>query len=276
MKRTELVLACLFAFLFLVFITTNQSKFATANFLTGFPLEPAPIGVTLETPTNGTTYLSDDISLVISINVTLGDVRPDSVVYILDGQETSVPLDSFYGNKPYLATLTGLSDGWHSLSAKATGYSYYDTDPSETHWNIKRKIVTDSKSIMFFVDAAPPSIEVFSPRSENYTSADVTLNFTVSKSVEFITYSLDGKNNVTITGNTTITGLPNGAHNITLYANGTNGNIGTSETIHFSITAPFPTILTLTASGVTVTVIATGLLFYFKKHKHADLPDKAK
>ena len=40
---------------------------------------------------------------------------------------------------------------------------------------------------------------------------------------------------MTITGNTTLTGLPEGSYNLTVYAKDSARNIGTSETIYFSI-----------------------------------------
>jgi hypothetical protein len=44
------------------------------------------------------------------------------------------------------------------------------------------------------------------------------LNFTVSEAASRITYSLDEGDNVTITGNTTLSRLSEGAHSITVYA----------------------------------------------------------
>ena len=43
-------------------------------------------------------------------------------------------------------------------------------------------------------------------------------------------YSLDGKANVTLTSETKLTGLSQGAHQIALYANDSAGNMGTSNT----------------------------------------------
>ena len=81
-------------------------------------------------------------------------------------------------------------------------------------------------------------------------------------------YSLDGQDNVTITGNTTLTGLSKGYHNVTIYAMDETGNTGASETIYFNVevSEPFPTTLAV-ASIVTITVIGIGLLVYFKKYR---------
>jgi hypothetical protein len=83
-------------------------------------------------------------------------------------------------------------------------------------------------------------------------------------------YSLDGQETVTITGNTTLTALSNGLHNVTVYAKGTLGNMGASGTISFTVEVPelFPTTLVTTASAASLAIVGLGLLFHFKKHKH--------
>jgi hypothetical protein len=88
----------------------------------------------------------------------------------------------------------------------------------------------------------------------------------VNESVSKVTYSLDGHENVTITGNTTLNGLSNGAHNVIVYAQDNAGNIGAFETIYFSISEPFPTTLVV-ATIVSVAVVAAGLLLYFRKRR---------
>ena len=83
-------------------------------------------------------------------------------------------------------------------------------------------------------------------------------------------YSLDGQDNVTLTGNSTISELPNGLHNVTVYARDTFGNEGASETITFYIDVPepFPTALVVAASVAAAVVVGAGVLVYFKKRKH--------
>jgi energy-converting hydrogenase Eha subunit A len=114
----------------------------------------------------------------------------------------------------------------------------------------------------------PPVVAVVSPENKTYNSSSVSLTFVVNKSTQWVGYSLDGWDNVTATDNTTVTGLQNGLHNLTVYANDTLGNMGASETISFSVEVPFPTTLVVTASGASVAVVGVGLLVYFKKRKH--------
>jgi hypothetical protein len=93
------------------------------------------------------------------------------------------------------------------------------------------------------------------------------LSFSVSEPVSQITYSLDGQENVTVAGNSTLVGLSVGVHNVTVYAWDTAGNVGASETITFTVT-PFPAVPVAAASVASVAVVIAGLLAYFKKRKH--------
>ena len=81
-------------------------------------------------------------------------------------------------------------------------------------------------------------------------------------------YSIDHQANETILGNTTLTGLSYGSHSLTLYANGSFGNTGASQTIYFDSQPPelFPTV-PIAAVSVAVVLVVAGLLVYHKKHK---------
>jgi parallel beta-helix repeat protein len=118
-------------------------------------------------------------------------------------------------------------------------------------------------------DTVPPRIAVSSPESKVYNDSSVPLTFLIYEASSSMSYSLDGQDNVTIAGNTTLSELPNGSHNLTVYLTDRSGNIGVSETIYFSVDVPepFPTMLVI-ASVITVAVVGIGLIVYFKKHKH--------
>jgi N-acetylneuraminic acid mutarotase len=114
----------------------------------------------------------------------------------------------------------------------------------------------------------PPEIRVLSPVNQKYNGSSVSLVFTVNKPVNWTGYSLDGQENVTLTGNTIINGLSNGLHNVTVYAKDEFKNVGASETISFSVEVPFPVAPVAAASAATITVVGVGLLVYFRKHRH--------
>jgi len=85
----------------------------------------------------------------------------------------------------------------------------------------------------------PPSISIISPENRTYTAKNVSLTFTVSKKPpSWIGYSFDGQPSLTIAGNTTLTELSDGMYSLTVYANDTAGNIGSSDTIYFTINSP--------------------------------------
>jgi hypothetical protein len=116
--------------------------------------------------------------------------------------------------------------------------------------------------------STPPEIKIVSPENQTYNGSSVSLVFTVNKPVNWTGYSLDGEANVTITGNTTLSELANGLHNITVYARDEFENTGASETISFSVEVPFPTTLVAAAaSAVTIAAVSVALLVYFRKRK---------
>ena len=116
---------------------------------------------------------------------------------------------------------------------------------------------------------------------ENLTSSEpLSLNFSVSKPVVWTGYSLDGGENITIAGNTTLNGLTTGSHNITVYAKDTSGNIGASETFKFEV-APesilaeasesLPTLTVVAVSVVAFALVASGFLLFNRHRKTNNL-----
>ena len=115
-----------------------------------------------------------------------------------------------------------------------------------------------------------PVVSVVSPTNGTDASSEVSLNFSANQPVGWVGYSLDGKSNITVTGNTTLSGLSNGLHNITVYANDTFGNVGTSETVSFTVAKqePFPTVTVATAASlVAVVIVGVALGVYFKMRR---------
>ena len=81
----------------------------------------------------------------------------------------------------------------------------------------------------------PPKLQITSP--ENKTYSKVNLTFTINRGAAWIGYSVDNKANVTIKEgtNSSLLGLSQGPHGIILYANDSQGNMGYSNTIYFSL-----------------------------------------
>jgi len=122
---------------------------------------------------------------------------------------------------------------------------------------------------------SPPAVSITSPQNKTYTTTSVTLTYTPSKAATWIGYSLDGKANVTINEETTLSGLSIGMHSITVYANDTNGKTGASETVYFTIaqgsgntqSEPFPTWILAVIVAVVLVVIVLSFIKIMRKNK---------
>jgi len=176
---------------------------------------------------------------------------PDNVLTSL----TSLGNNLYAGN----ATLNDLSQGHHNVTVweaayfDMLSYTYYTGAIFST--------------VSFNIDSIPPHITILSPETKVYHTSDVPMDFTVNKTFSQITYSLDGHENITAVGNTTLARLSNGAHNVTVYATDLAGNIGASQTVTFTIST-FPTTTVIVVSGtVAAVIIAVGLLVYFRRYK---------
>jgi hypothetical protein len=157
--------------------------------------------------------------------------------------------------RSFNVTLKGLTDGSHTLVVYA----------EDTFGNVGA-----SETVNFAIDTKAPVISILSIQNKTYDSATIPLTFAVGESTIKIEYSLDGQNNITINENATLTRLSNGVHNVTAYAWDVAGNVGTSETITFTIAEPelFPATPATVASVASVATAGAGLLVYFKKRKH--------
>jgi len=155
--------------------------------------------------------------------------------------------------------VTAMSEGNHTITIYASEMGYYE-GRGTFH-------ITGFSSVNFTVDTVPPNVSVLSVENIAYDLSDTALNFTVSEKASKISYALDCQRNVTINGNTTLTGLTYGSHNVTVYAWDIAGNVAASETITFTITEPFPVVPVAAASAASVAVVGVGLMVYFKKRK---------
>lgn len=113
-------------------------------------------------------------------------------------------------------------------------------------------------------DAQPPAVIVSSPQNKTYETTDIALAFTVNEPVSKISYTLDGQTEVTISGNTTLSGLSTGAHNLAVSAQDSAGLVGSSATIQFTVAARFPTDLVIAGIAVAAAV-GIGFLAYVKR-----------
>ena len=100
-------------------------------------------------------------------------------------------------------------------------------------------------------DITPPAIVIISPENKSYPVNNVSLIFTVNETVFRMAYSLDGQSNVAITGNATLTELPERPHSIIVYASDSFGNTGASSAVLFTVDMSPPSISILSPENKT-------------------------
>lgn len=86
-------------------------------------------------------------------------------------------------------------------------------------------------------DTKAPTISVVSPKNETYFDKDIPLLFTLSESVLWTRYSIDDGAEVEVSGETTLPRLPDGVHTLVVYASDAVSNVGSSDTIQFTVDA---------------------------------------
>jgi len=260
------------------------------------PSSVTPPSITLLSPQNYTTYNENDVILIFDTVVGQAPYSLDylplkvfkslsltEVYFEADWMENKTVVNGTsrfsYVNKQGNAEgsyscnlrLEDIPEGNHSITVKATETGYYFEVVRGVSFEFYGYSKSSISSVNFIVDSVP-IVSFLSFENKTFDASDVPLNFTVNQAVSKIAYCFDGQENVTISGNTTLTELSNGEHNVTVYATDDTGNTGASETIIFNVdipepSKPFPTAFVATTSGASAAVIGVGLLVYFKKHK---------
>ncbi len=230
-----------------------------------------------------------DFNTVTESNITL-NVEGNNNIFIKNnvyGLNVFGSNNRFYQNNFFLNDLPCISNdnSWDNDSVGNYWSSYLEKYPNaseadntgigDTVYVVERGVYPLGDSDAVNVDNHPlmnpwGAIEValLVMREATY-SGECFLNFTVSKPVVWMGYSLDGKDNVTVSGNATLQDVSIGLHNVTVYAEDAFGYVGVSETANFTVTEPFPVAPVIAASGAAV--ICVFLLVYFNKRKHKSI-----
>jgi len=205
-----------------------------------------------------------------SIFATTGEMAPTRIyivednLHIYDPEKNEWTLGPSNPTNRYSMGLAFLNDKIYAIGGITTIHS---TDLFSHEYYIITKYATNEVYTPVGYGTVPPIVDVASPVNQTYNVSSVSVDFTMNKSAAWMGYSLDGRDNVTVNGNTTLDGLSNGLHNITVYARDYLDNTDASETVSFIVEAPFPTTLAI-ATVVSLSIIGIGLLVYFKKRKH--------
>jgi len=180
--------------------------------------------INITSPQNKT-YVLTYIGLIFTV-----DEATSWIGYSLDDQ-TNVTIT---GN----AVLPEFSEGSHTIVLYATDMAGNMGASSTIHFTIYSPPRYIPLPYIPPPDTTPPTITVTSPQNTTYTVTDINLTFMINEATSWVGYSLDGQTNVTILGKEALSGLSEGSHTITLYANDTAGNMGASSIIQFTVYIP--------------------------------------
>ena len=293
MERKLLLTAALSTLIFLASIQLYSIKFIFAN-----PYDPHMYDhvevPALSNPKITVLYPAENNSLVNSSNLTIsleatmwialiGDIYykpswlsnnftvfPDeNNVFLFRGE--NFEYHEYSGNLSF----TDIPEGDQNVTITVEGHGDYTKTvsiPQEYPWDPSTGTVCYYWSsrvectVYFVVDTVPPQVSVLDLDNKAFSVSEVPLDFIINETTSKIIYSLDGQENVTITGNTTLTGLSSGAHALTVYAADEAGNVGSSQIISFSIVL-FPTEVVL-ASVIIIPVVVLAVFLLMRKHKH--------
>jgi hypothetical protein len=228
-------------------LSSNSSIIESGDFsteaLVGFRIDTfGQAQILVLSPQNQTYNFNKDIPVEFVLNRTMGI---KTMGYTLD-QEYNVTI-------PRNTTLYGpLPDGRHKLEI----------------FSIFSDILPVSSIVEFSVDTTPPKVTVLSLTKEMYNSSSVPLVFSVNETVSLITYILDGKV-YTTSGNTTMTVVQNGIHEVKVYATDQAGNAGSSEIIDFQVQVVVPPDIAIRVLPPLLIVLVGGfvILIVYKKRR---------
>ena len=268
-----------------------------------------PGEVTLYSPVN-TTYYSNFLSLNLSFGWGAG--IQCKLTYDIDKQfgglipltynETANQGFQFIALENGYVQLPELSNGSHNLTinieadlndfhgANPPGAPFKQTSPDSANWvaywidkidftinsneNAQPSNTTNSNKNLI------PSLSNLLIENTTYNTTNIPLNFTIDTNISRTAYSLDGKDNITITGNSTLTNLSIGEHNLKVYVWAVTGNIVASQTINFVVanatSTPIQDLEPLSMASIIAFIAAFAVgcaltfLFFFKNDKDHD------
>jgi hypothetical protein len=289
LKTTASTLALVLALLFSAAAGSQEFSLGNANPYhreAQFTEIPPPAGtqapvITIHTPQNGSFYPKNlTLTFDVTIPQTNGDKSLDAIVELYyrtrwEPTEIAIPQEGIGDSASFSIDLSELRGGSQSITITVVGYGSYETsqDFDEESFTMTSHYETfklaSSSTVVFTKDVVTPRISVLSPQDNvTYVTSEVELYFSVNEAVSQILYCLDGKENQSITGSTILTGLSEGAHNVTLFAADLAGNIAASKTVFFNVDLPesFP-VAPATIGIASMAMTAAGLLVYFKKRQ---------
>ena len=234
MKRSALTLLFILTFLFTIVAETNLFSGAEGNSASDtVKVGPDALRVAITSPYNKTYYTHQ-----IQLNLTASyGGAPFVCKYSVDnGPFINVPLMRYDVITVLVDTSIGLNlqDGYHIIIAKA----------------ILNQEIEAVATVTFTIDTVPPYLSIMAPENQTYKTSDIPLEYTAAGYPQ-VRYSLDGKANVSITENSTLSGVIDGPHNMILYGTSESGSVFASEPVYFGVNTGRPVISILSIENDT-------------------------
>jgi len=190
-------------------------------------------------------------------------------IWLFESSFTSVYHNNFVNNTKRVAILDSVLNVWDKGYPSGGNYwsdhidvdlnsgSYQNVTGSDGIWDHPYIINEDNRDNYPLTEpwTAIATITILSPQNKTYTGASIPLTFTVNRATSWIGYSLNGQENVTISGNTTLTSVSDGSHSIVVYANGASGITGVSSTVYFTVDATAPDITSVSQTPLSNNVL---------------------
>jgi hypothetical protein len=234
--------------------------------------ETYPPVITIASPVNNTAYNTTRLPLTFNVTApqsrTASSTTVHNVAYEADWKNAAINLLQSSQEQPsFNLQLSNIPEGQHSIIIKADGNGIY---VNEEELSYKTFFISSTATISFTIDCTAPTVSVLP--LENVSSASpISLNVIVNEAYSKIAYSLNGQQNVTVGGNSTIPYLPAGQYNVTFYVWDIAGNIGNSETANFTVaeipqtTGLLDDSLLLPVATTLSLVVIIGIVLLFKR-----------
>jgi hypothetical protein len=275
--KTGILKASFLAVLTLLLVFSNLVGYGVANpyMITGQvppDQDTYPPTINAASPNNNSAYNTSSVWL--AFNVTAPKSRTASyttlqrVTYQTDWKKgTNDILQSCLEQAEFNFSLSQVPEGQHNIVINAVGIGYYTNEKELTR---KEFFIRSTATISFTIDRTAPTVSVLSPENVSSTS-EVPLNITVNEAYSKIAYSLNGGQNVTANGNSTVPRLPADQYNMTFYVWDIAGNLGVSQTANFAVTKTTREKITandalIPLAAVVATGVIVGVVLLVKRH----------
>ena len=233
MQKTSLSLAILTSFLMIIFLLQSITQLSTVE---GNPIPTSPI-IVIASPEpyeKGKIYQETTVHVAIIILQSSKSPKITDISYSLDGN-SKMPLNTSFqnafGKTQYNATGTieNLTNGYHSLTAYAL-----DT---------QNKVLSTSTTFLVNTTFSYPKF-LLSPTNISYSKNEVPLTFTIGRAIRPVVYYRlddysDSVGGIVLTYNTTLSGLSEGQHKLTIKAENVFANYS-ENTVYFEINTAKP------------------------------------